>query len=183
MLNQTLQRLSLCTAGAREQPAANEVSAAPVEDPKTQDLRAKVQALRVLLVRIAMRLTQSLSSSVVQQVNHRCAFWAGELSAVLRSLVHQRVHHRIGFWAEVLSAVLATWLSAKALVQTQPSHQDSTLSPSWTCVYAAGWTWLSACASPARALPALRAACRTQWWRGRSWSRTPPGSCCRWRSL
>ena len=59
-------------AGAREQPVANEVSAAPAEDPKTQALRAKVQALRVLLVRIAMRLTQSLSSSVVQQVNHRC---------------------------------------------------------------------------------------------------------------
>eukprot|EP00891_Asterochloris_glomerata_P006308 jgi/Astpho2/6308/fgenesh1_pg.00090_%23_4_t len=57
--------------GAREQPVANEVSAAPAEDPKTQALRAKVQALRVLLVRIAMRLTQSLSSSVVQQVNHR----------------------------------------------------------------------------------------------------------------
>ena len=72
MLNQTLQRNPPCTAGAREQPAAHEVSAAPAEDAKTQALRAKVQALRVLLVRIAMRLTQSLSSSVVQQVNHRC---------------------------------------------------------------------------------------------------------------
>lgn len=81
-------------AGAREQPVANEVSAAPAEDPKTQALRAKVQALRVLLVRIAMRLTQSLSSSVVQQVNHRCGVWAGMLSAVLRSLVHQLVCHR-----------------------------------------------------------------------------------------
>ena len=94
MRNQTLQRVLPCTAGAREQPIANEVSAAPAEDPKTQDLRAKVQALRVLLVRIAMRLTQSLSSSVVQQVNHRCAAWAGALSAVLRSSVHQHVHHR-----------------------------------------------------------------------------------------